>query len=312
MMVDEFNASSKDQTDKTGAQNTGGATAADVVLIAVGTVLVAAAFLKIDAILTRQWPASYIKILEALMETTVGLWCWCGVWRRAAWAVTVLLFLVFAGVSLFRGWAGHQSCGCFGDVRVNPWWTLGLDAGILVALLVWRPRRPVPKAATFRLMGTGFMLLLLLAAGGWLMVRNRPARLHADGRLTGGTGTVWMNPVRWTHHRLPLLQYMRHAQLYAHGRWLVVLYHHGCQVCWQAIGQVAAKLAVAKHPQHVLLLEVPPNGSLPASLDLQGMVHAKVHFGRAWAIPMFPLYLDLHDGVVTRVRVYVKGYWSGF
>ena len=311
MMLDAFNTSSGGETDKARAQNTGWAPA-DLVLIAVGTVLVVAAILKIDAILTRQWPASYERILEALVETAAGFWCWCGVWRRGAWAAAVLLFLTFAGVSLFRGWAGHQSCGCFGTLRVDPWWTLALDVGVLVALLVWHPQRSEPGATKFRLMGAGVLLLLLLAAVGWLSVRNRPAWLHADGRITGGRGTVLMNPVGWAHDRMPLLKYMRHAQLYAHGRWLVVLYHHGCDVCQRAIGQVAAKLAVAKHPHHVLLLEVPPNGSLPASLDLRGMAHARVHFGRNWAIPMFPLYLDMHNGVVTRVRIYVEGYWSGF
>ena len=312
MMIEGCNASSENQTAKTGAQNGGASTAADIVLIAVGTLLVVAAFLKLDAMVTRQWVASYMKILEALLETTAGLWCWCGAWRRGAWVAVVALFLVFAGVSLVRGWAGHQSCGCFGSVRVNPWWTLALDVGVLVALLLWPPRRPVRQADKFQLMGTGLLLLLLLAGAGWLFVRNRPARLHADGRLTGGGGTVMMNPVRWTHYRLPLFKYMRHTQPYTHGRWLVVLYHHGCQVCWRAIALVAAELAAAKHPHHVLLLELPPNGSLPADLDLHGMVHARVHFGRTWAIPMFPLYLDMHNGVVTRVRIYVKGYWSGF
>ena len=313
MMVERNRDSSADGPDVAAASNRGWSRMTDVVLVAVGTVLVVAAILKVYAVLTGQMQGSYATILEALMEMAAGFWCWCGAWRQWAWRAVVVFFLIFAGVSLLRGLEGHPSCGCFGTVQVNPWWTLALDVGVLGALLAGRPPQgSVPPATQLRIRGTGLLLLVLFVAGGWVVARNRPAWLHANGTITGGAGTVLMDPVGWTHHRLPLLKYMPNAQVYSNGRWLVVLYHHGCEVCWQAIGQVAAKLAAAQHPHHVLLIQVPPDGPLPASLHTRGMVEGEVDFGRNWAIRMFPLYLDMHNGVVTRVRIYAKGYWSGF
>ena len=44
---------------------------------------------------------------------------------------------------------GQASCGCFGAVKMSPWYTLGLDAGVLVLLAVLRPD-PGERAEAWR------------------------------------------------------------------------------------------------------------------------------------------------------------------
>ncbi|MCA9291672.1 MAG: hypothetical protein KDA25_11135 [Phycisphaerales bacterium] len=39
-----------------------------------------------------------------------------------------------------------ESCGCFGDIKVDPWITLGIDLALLVGVVFFRPSRPAPDA----------------------------------------------------------------------------------------------------------------------------------------------------------------------
>jgi len=43
----------------------------------------------------------------------------------------VTCFSVFCGVTLYKGLAGATSCGCFGQLSVNPWYTLAADTPCL-------------------------------------------------------------------------------------------------------------------------------------------------------------------------------------
>jgi hypothetical protein len=47
-----------------------------------------------------------------------------GLFRKAAWIAGTLAYLGFIFVTLFKVIIGAESCGCFGQVHVNPWITL--------------------------------------------------------------------------------------------------------------------------------------------------------------------------------------------
>ena len=116
-----------------------------VVRIAVATLLLLASGLKCWQLLTE--PTLRTSVLDdpRLLLFTVefelffGLWLLANVLPRPTWYLALGCFGLFTCVSLFKAVAGHATCGCFGVVKVNPWYTAALDVSLVVMLLHWRP-----------------------------------------------------------------------------------------------------------------------------------------------------------------------------
>ena len=72
-------------------------------------------------------------------EVFLGLWLLSGFRPLGSWFLALSAFVAFAGVSFYLGWVGQSSCGCFGRLSPSPWYTFGLDVGIIAALFAARP-----------------------------------------------------------------------------------------------------------------------------------------------------------------------------
>jgi hypothetical protein len=120
-----------------------------VAAILCGLVLLAAAVLKLGGLAvgpvaeTGRLNNPGAQVLLVQFEIALALWLFSG-WRpRVAKWVAVGVFTLFALLSLSAALAGQPSCGCFGKLVVNPWWTFAFDllvAGVLSAL-------PAPASA---------------------------------------------------------------------------------------------------------------------------------------------------------------------
>jgi hypothetical protein len=118
----------------------------DAVRVVLGVLLLVAAGLKGyqlatepvlgDGILNSPW--LLIGVVE--FEIFFGLWLIAGLYPKWTWVAACGCFTLFAGVSLFKALSGAASCGCFGRMQVNPWYTVALDALAVATLLVFRPR----------------------------------------------------------------------------------------------------------------------------------------------------------------------------
>jgi hypothetical protein len=125
-------------------------------------------------------------LLAAVVEMLLGLTLLHGIASRRAWLACVTLFLVMAGVSLYLAMNRQADCGCFGRVKIHPWWTLTLDLGIIVALLICQP--PAEGTAT----GRRPIFRPLWGAAGLLA-------------LAGVSLAVFANdPAQWLAHQLGL------------------------------------------------------------------------------------------------------------
>jgi len=60
-------------------------------------------------------------------ELFFGLWLLADLLLSLSWAAGLTYFGIFAGTSLYKAMSGHASCGCFGRLPVNPWYSAGLD-----------------------------------------------------------------------------------------------------------------------------------------------------------------------------------------
>jgi len=154
--------------------------------IAVGLLLVAAAILKgYQAGTSLPGIPLRLRLMDLALiefELLLGGMLLLNRWRRAAWALTIVTFTVFAGVSLNKALAGAPSCGCFGAVTVNPKLMVALDT-LVVILLVFAGPRPIRTAARPRLrrVGAVAILALMCAAVGGVAFAAVPKRgLEAD------------------------------------------------------------------------------------------------------------------------------------
>jgi hypothetical protein len=82
-------------------------------------------------------PAFGVGVVE--FEVFLAFWLLWGKRPAGSWAVALVVFLTFAGVSAWQGWIGRASCGCFGRLSVSPWYAFGIDLAVVFALLLSRP-----------------------------------------------------------------------------------------------------------------------------------------------------------------------------
>lgn len=114
-----------------------------------GLVLIAASVLKIHELLVvcvpgwqehGIWESYEFTLWQIPVELCLGIWLISGLFRKAAWTAGTLAYFVFIFATLYKGIIGAESCGCFGQIHVNPWLTLGLiDIPMFVVLLLNRP-----------------------------------------------------------------------------------------------------------------------------------------------------------------------------
>jgi hypothetical protein len=244
------------------------------ILRALGLLLLTAAVLKGHELLTTPmanadiWTNRYFMIFQVELELSLGIWLLSGLFKRAAWLAALGCFILFCGVTLYKALAGFGSCGCFGNVHVNPWITLfAIDLPVVVLLVVFRPTlkkqclfylphwlEPMPNMVTLALV---FVLgFCAVAVSSPLLVLNEPKAVTSAYEV--------LEPETWIGKQLPILQHIDIAEQLKTGNWLVVLYHHDCPACAEAIPKlerIAVDLKENEDFLYFTLIEVPPYGN---------------------------------------------------
>lgn len=107
-----------------------------VLLVAGGLKLYAAATpdRRADGPAARTLPAA-----SGAAELLFGGWMLAGFAPRGTRLVAMAVFIALSNVALYKALAGEKSCGCLGQVRLEPWVAVGLDAVAALALLLSRP-----------------------------------------------------------------------------------------------------------------------------------------------------------------------------
>ena len=273
-------------------------------------------------------------------ELFLGLWLISGAFPKAAQRVAIGCFGLFASYTLYEGLAGKTDCGCFGHVRVNPWFTFVLDVAIVLALLFfarsggqnaapsrWSKRKwPVAAAA-----GIG-----LLMGVGFAVFRPYPIAV-ANGLVTANSGkVVILEPNKWIGRRLPVLANIVQSQpvtgmiqatgdhlqnadatgvsgqheIYlsnplSHGRWIVMFYHASCDECRVTIPiyeSLAQQEETSGQKPHVALVRVPSGAesSIPHNLFHSNIPLHATLDSSHQWFAQTPAVVELNNGVVVR------------
>jgi len=276
----------------------------------VGSILVVAAVLKASDGSGIVSFADYRVLDQAIhysmiqVELALAACCFSGIKPRATRAALITLFSSFALYALFLVLSGAESCGCFGAVKVNPWWTILLDITLLGVLFLWQPedwlaRVAAPRSPALFLASYAAVAIPVTA---WLAL-NRPAELRADSMLADGDGFVILEPEHWKGQPLPIADHLNIGEELTAGEWVLLLYHHDCPKCQEAVPQyqeLAERLAHDGSATHVALVETPPYASAEIhGPPLEGLA-GRLSDQREWFVRT-PVEIRLNDGIVVDV-----------
>ena len=244
--------------------------ASDIVLKALGLLLLTAAILKAHELLTVPvanndiWSYRPFLVFQVEFELALGIWLLSGGFKRLAWMVVLACLGLFSCVTLYKGLTGAASCGCFGAVHVNPWITLlAIDLPATAALVVLRPQNMVFSISCFyglmlrvrRLIARGyghstshFVLISKRVLGSLVSMRSVIMSVVVLLVACVTTPILALNipepvtssyevlePETWVGQELPILDYIDVRNQLRVGNWLVALYHHDCPDCARAI-----------------------------------------------------------------------------
>ncbi len=251
-------------------------------------------------------------------EIFLGLWLFSGVFPAAARKLTTGCFSIFACYAIYEAAIGRTDCGCFGQVHVNPWFTMVLDVAVVLALVFLA--KPAAKSAVppSRWASRKWPVVLAMVIG--LTVGITSAMFHpklssaANGLATGDGGKlVIMEPHKWIGHRLPLLRHIvslgsgKHlGRQLAHGQWVVIFYHASCDECRTAIPiyeALAAYDAGSGSATRIAFIRVPsgpPTPAPPGLFHANTAIHGTLDTTHEW-FATTPIAVKLSSGKVIAV-----------
>jgi hypothetical protein len=237
-----------------------------------------------------------LLLLQVAIEYGLALLVLIGIyWQQLRWVV-VVLFIGFAAHSVFIAISGATSCGCFGPVKISPWWTFLLDTGIVFGLL-FSIRSKSQNTANIevsfptknRLLVAGSLLLVpVVTLSASVFVSH--GRTSEDSLSQVGNLTI-LEPDNWIGQELPITSFID-VDL-SHGRWTVLLHRHDCPQCQQELSRYEHLASL----EQVALVEVPPFGDIVHNSSGVA-VYARLTSEREWFVQT-PVELILEDGIVV-------------
>ncbi len=256
----------------------------------VGLLLVAAALLKgLDLTLH---PAlllvdRYSRILLPILigsELGLGLAAIANLFWNRLRLLAIWLFASFASYSLWLALHGAISCGCFGPLEIHPWWTFLIDCIVLLGLILeyYTMRQDNEtivysgRSRTPTLIGGIVVISSLFTGGLALQVAPRQASSPDDFQTVGDL-TI-LEPETWVGQNFPLLGYLNIDV--SQGEWVLLLHHHDCPKCQEAVPKYE-KLAFRDKHYQVAIIEVPPYDNFREA-ELNNCFFGRLKNDREW------------------------------
>jgi hypothetical protein len=274
----------------------------------VGGVLLGAVFLK-------SWeglivPGAKLPMLgragQLVVELALAAAC------LAAWPLPLvrkLLIALFSGFALYATYLaliGAESCGCFGPVKVHPGWTIALDVVVLWLLLFkWPSSTDLvrPSILKYCRRWTAAFLAMAIPATALLIMRQ-PTVVASGSNLASAGELVILEPESWIGRALPIIDEIDVGHELARGDWLLLLYHHDCPQCQEALPRylgLAEQLNSDHQQRRIAVVETPPFAAGGLQGSSTAALKGRLSDRREWFVQT-PVEITLKDGDVTHVR----------
>jgi hypothetical protein len=248
----------------------------------------------------------HLLMLVVVSEILFALVLIADLWRSWTWLLSLLGFTVFTFVSLIKSLSGESSCGCFGVVTVNPWFTMCFDLVIVTLLAVFREQidgtfPPLDR----KKVGTVLVVWLVLADSALFFMFSLKQQPHATlgTEFIGadGTVTIMLEPPMWVGKRLPLWDYVDHQSrsILEKGEWYIIIGRKQCEECKRLIEKLATQTSTL-----LAVLELDDDSTDTEHSKVQTMVSIKgsLRIEPYWVI-LTPCLIKCRDGVCVSVGV---------
>ena len=191
----------------------------------------------------------YFLMMVVVCEIFFALVLIVDLCRSWAWLLSLLGFAAFALVSLMKGLSGEASCGCFGTITINPWYTMVLDLVILAFLAVFRERIDWSfPPLNWKKVQTVLLIWFVLAGLALWGMLSLTQRTHATlGKETIGLDNrlaIDLEPERWLGKEFPLIERFsepHEGEVLKQGEWTVLLIHTDCPKCKKMMRELEEK-----------------------------------------------------------------------
>jgi hypothetical protein len=192
----------------------------------------------------------YLLMITVVGEILFGLILIVNIQRQWMWLLSIFAFSIFALVSFMKGLNNEGSCGCFGNITVNPWITMIFDMFIIVLLGIFREQLTFgfkfSNHEKHRLIAVLFIwfILIIPILGAMLSFKEQ---VHAvlGTEFTGADGniTIMLEPEKWIGKEFPLWDYVDEKAKYKikHGDWIIVIGRKNCDECRKLIEKIETK-----------------------------------------------------------------------
>ena len=125
------------------------------------------------------WESYEFFLIQIPLEFALGVWLVSGLFRKAASIAGTLAYFGFIFVTIFKIVTGAESCGCFGQITVNPRITLFvMDIPIFLLLAFFRPKDcklfPPPWPDVFHMLAVAVPVLAVMALAAPAMITFQP------------------------------------------------------------------------------------------------------------------------------------------
>jgi hypothetical protein len=247
--------------------------------------------------------ARWFNIFVVEFELFFGVWLILGMLPKLTWFATVGCFSVFTLVSFYEAILGEKSCGCFGNVTVNPWVTTVFDL-LVIALLVYVRPSGMKNTETLKCFLDRYSSRLMFCAGIFLLsggatynwiVQTNHERLEHVGQVLE-SNVVQLDPKSWIGKKFPLRDYVVDGQELMQGTWTVLLVRSGCERCAEAKAQLVKNTEQNQH--FVAILDVVSKMSQPNVNE--NIRNYRLTYDITWIVDA-PIVLVLQDGTVREV-----------
>ena len=300
--------------------------------ILLGVVLLLAAGMKVHELSTTPYiaafPPRWMMIVFTELEILFALWLLFVPknFEKITWLATVGLFSFFALVTLYKALSGEASCGCFGRVEINPWYTLVFDSMVTCLLLRFRPKskhfvsREIwlttyllrSKNGIASLLGVSVLWLMFCIPSTWSMASF--IKINTDNDLSSlgqvfegprGKPIVMLEPQKWVGKEFSLFNYIDIGQHFKKASGLSFFFHHDCPDCQKVISSYAnlgAKYFNEDELVHVALVEIPPFTTNLNVNCTKGFSCTRSRLNNSWEwFVETPLEIQISQGIITSV-----------
>ncbi len=226
-------------------------------------------------------------------EVCLSAWLFSGIKFRSARYVGITVSVGFAIVALVKMVNGVNSCGCFGELDVQPATALFIDLSLIGCLWYGVDRRwPQVFRCNNAVTGVAAITLSLAIALG---ACSHPMHQSMSRLITArGPESRYVDVNTWVGRQFPLDLEISSVTDFSQGQWTAILYQDSCTKCQEFLE------AIVKAPHsRILFIEFPPHSNKRRDVA-DGEYWVQFRNPQRWFIPL-PQILQLNNGVVQRI-----------